>query len=411
MSSTIEEKVQEDREVSFGTITITDKSKELIKEILESRNISQGKYVRQFEEEFAKRVGVKEAVAVKTGTDADTIALAVLYDCMAKRGDEIIIPALSFIATANAVVHAGFNPVFVDVEKGTYNINPSLIDDKITRKTWAIMPVHLMGKPANMDAIMNIAKRYDLYVIEDAAEAHGAKYKFKNAGSIGDMGAFSTYIAHIITTGEGGIITTNNEDFAEAARSLRAHGRGCSCKSCTPIIKPGSYCEKRFKQGEDIRFSFGRKGYSSKMGEMEAAIGIGALEIYDEILGIRRENLIYLMNNFRRFEPLLHTFHEESYETIGPHAFPIVVDKKAPFSRDEYSRFLNKKKIDTRDMFASIPTQYPAYRDFGYKLGDFPNAEYIGNNGLHIGVHQDLCRGDLDYVVEVTERFIKEKTK
>ncbi|MBI2046948.1 aminotransferase class I/II-fold pyridoxal phosphate-dependent enzyme, partial [Candidatus Pacearchaeota archaeon] len=132
MSSTIEEKVQEDREVSFGTITITDKSNELIKEILKSRNISQGKYVRQFEEGFAERVGVKEAVAVGSGTAADTIALAVLYDCMAKRGDEIIIPALSFIATANAVVHAGFTPVFVDVERDTYNINPRLIDDKIT---------------------------------------------------------------------------------------------------------------------------------------------------------------------------------------------------------------------------------------------------------------------------------------
>lgn len=410
MTSTIEEKVKEKRKVPFGTITITDKAKQLIKEIAEIGNISQGKYVRQFEERFAELIGVKEAIAVSSGTDADMIALSVLYDCGAKRGDEIIVPALSFVATGNAVVHAGFKPVFVDVERDTYNINISLIADKITKKTRAILPVHLMGKPAEMDAIMYIAKRHNLHVIEDAAEAHGAKYKGKNAGSIGNLGAFSTYIAHIITTGEGGIITTNNKDFAEAARSLRAHGRGCTCGECILNAKPGSYCGKRFKEGTDTRFSFDRIGYSSKMNELEAAIGIGALEIYDEILSKRRENLIYLMDNFRGFEPFLYTFNETSHETIGPHAFPIVLGKKAPFSRDEYSRFLNNNGIDTRDMFASMPTQYPSFKYLGYKLGDFPNAEYIGNNGLHIGVHQDLNAEHLDYVVETTERFIKEKT-
>src|SRR3989344_5619149 len=355
----IEEKVMEKIKVPFGTIEITPKAKRLIREILKTKNVSQGKYVRQFEKRFAELVGVKEAVAVSSGADADTIALAVLYDCGAERGDEIIVPALSFVATANAVVHAGFNPVFVDIKRDTYNINPELIEDKITRKTRAIMPVHLMGKPAEMDAILDIAKWHNLYVIEDAAEAHGAKYKGRNAGSMGDMGAFSTYIAHIITTGEGGIITTNNEHFAEAARSLRAHGReGCLCKKCQNI--PGEKCH-------------------------------------------------------RRFEPFLRTFYEESHETIGPHAFPILLGEKAPFSRDEYSRFLNDNCADTRDTFASIPTQYKSFINFkgnGYqnkKLGDFPNAEYVGDNGLHIGVHQGLHKKELHHFLSVTERFMKEK--
>ena len=400
------------RKVPFGTITITPKAKQLVNEALESRNVSQGRLVREFEKKFAEMVGVKEAVAVSSGTDADVLALATLYDFGAERGDEVIIPAISFIATANSVVHAGFNPVFVDVQRDTYNINPDLIGERITNKTKAIMPVHLMGKPAEMDIIIDIAKKHNLYVIEDAAEAHGAKYKGKNAGSMGDMAAFSLYVAHIISSIEGGIIATNNEQFTEILRSLRTHGRGCTCKECILNIKPSSsiYCEKRFKNGIDTRFSFERIGYSSKMNELEAAVGLGTLEIYNEILSKRKENLTYLMNNFRRFEPFLHTFKQESHETIGPHAFPIILDEKAKFGRDEYAQFLEKNGIETRVFFSSMPTQCPSFIYRGYKLGDFPNAEYLGNNGLHIGVHQDLCKEDLDYVVEITERFIKEKT-
>ena len=163
--------------IPFGTISITKESRKLIDDALNSGRVSIGKYVRQFEEHFAKLTGIKEAVAVSSGTDADILALAVLYDFGAKRNDEIIIPALSFVATGNAVLHAGFNPVFVDIERDTLNINPGLIEKSITKKTRAIMPVHLMGKPAKMDIINRIAKKHRLIVIEDAAEAHGAVYK------------------------------------------------------------------------------------------------------------------------------------------------------------------------------------------------------------------------------------------
>ena len=200
--------------IPFGTISVTEKSKRLINEILESNRLSSGKYVREFEKKFAELVGTKEAVAVGTGTDADALALAVLYDFDAKRGDEIIVPALSFVATGNAVLQTGFIPVFVDVDRKTLNIDPEKIEEKITAKTKGIMPVHLMGKPADMDAINVIAKRHDLYVIEDAAEAHGATYKGRNVGTLGDLAAYSLYIAHIITTVEGGVVTTNNADFA-----------------------------------------------------------------------------------------------------------------------------------------------------------------------------------------------------
>lgn len=393
--------------IPFGTITITDTAKRLINECLDTKRISCGRLVREFEDRFAALLGVKEAVAVSTGTDADILALAVLHDFGAQRGDEVIVPALSFVATGNAVVHAGFIPVFVDIERETLNIDPGKIEAAITPKTRAIMPVHLMGKPAEMDTINAIAKKHNLIVVEDAAEAHGALYRGKPAGSLADLGAFSTYVAHIITTGEGGIITTNREDYGDILRSLRSHGRNCTCKHC--ILNSGAdYCAKRFRGegGEDIRFTFDRIGYSCKMNELEAAIGIGAMEVYEEILKKRHENLMYVLNRFDRFAPWLSTIKEEAHEQIGPHAIPIIINEGAPFTRAEFTLHLEKSGIETRTLFVSMPTQCPGFEYLGYKLGQFPNAEYMGHHGLHIGVHQDVGIVEMEYVLKTIGDFI-----
>jgi dTDP-4-amino-4,6-dideoxygalactose transaminase len=373
---------------------------------LDSGRVSNGKYVREFEQRFAELTGTKEAIALSSGTDADALALAVLYDFGAGRDDEIIVPALSFVATGNAVLQAGFKPVFVDVERETLNIDHKQIEKVISKKSKAIMPVHLMGKPAKMDEIKKIAQKYNLFVIEDAAEAHGAVYKGKNIGTIGDMAAYSLYLAHIITTIEGGIVTTNNEKFAEILRSLRCHGRACKCKVC--VVNTGSgHCQKRFNHGRDIRFVFERIGYSCKMNEIEAAVGIGSLDMYEEIIEKRRHNLLTMMEKFGRFSRYITTISEEKDEKIGPHAFPMVVQEKAPFTRDQLTAYLDKNGIDTRDLFTSMPTQCPGFSYLGYKLGDFPNAEYIGNNGLHIGVHQDLTDEHIDYFIDTVEKFLE----
>jgi len=382
----------------FGTISITQKAKDLVNEALDSGRVSNGKYVKEFEEGFSKIVGTKEAIAVSTGTDADMLALSVLYDFGAKRGDEIIIPALSFIATGNAVLHAGFTPVFVDVERETYNIDASKIEQVITEKTRAIMPVHLMGKPASMDSILEIAKKHNLYVIEDAAEAHGAKYKGENIGSIGDMGAFSTYVAHLVSSVEGGMITTNNSEFADIVRSLRNHGKSCHCQICTSNAKFG-HCSNRFV--------FSRIGYSAKMNDLEAAVGLGSLDLYQEVLEKRRKNLLSLMEKFEQFESYLTTFKEEEHEQIGPHAFPMVVQEGASFTRDELYEYVEKNDIEARQLFSSMPTQCEGFAFLGHKLGDFPNAEFIGNNGLHIGVHQDITEEHIDYFINKIKEFIQ----
>lgn len=394
--------------VSFGTISIPAKTRKLVQEIMDNTRISCGKYVRMFEDRFAELVGVKDAVAVSSGTDADILALAVMHDFGANRDDEVIVPALSFVATGNAVVHAGFKPAFVDVERQTLNIDASRIEEAITEKTRAIMPVHLMGKPADMDAVNAIATKHNLWVIEDAAEAHGAVYKEKPAGSLADLGAFSLYIAHIITTGEGGIVTVKNEEHAEILRSLRSHGRACKCKQCTLNIASG-FCPKRFagENGEDIRFVFERIGYSCKMNELEAAIGLGNLEDYDRILNKRRENLLYVLDQFNRFAPYLATIREEPHERIGPHAIPIIVQESASFSRTELANYLEEEGIETRTLFASMPTQCRGFEYLGYRLGQFPNAEYMGDHGLHVGVHHDLGLEEMEYVLDRLDHFLE----
>ena len=398
--------------IPFGTIAVTEKSKKLIAEILETNRLSSGKYVREFEKKFAKLVATKEAVAVSTGTDADALALAVLYDFSAHRGDEIILPALSFVSTGNAVLQAGFTPVFVDINRRTLNIDPHQIEEKITDRTRAIMPVHLMGKPAEMDSINDIAKHYGLFVVEDAAEAHGATYKGNNVGSLADMGAFSLYIAHIVTTVEGGIVTTDRSDFAEILRSLRSHGRACKCESCV-LNRSSSYCAKRFSYGDsmDIRFIFERIGFSAKMNELEAAIGIGNLDIYQKILSKRRSNLYYLISQFKLFNPYLATIEKEPHEEIGPHALPIVIQEEASFTRRQFVRYLEKKGVDTRTLFSSMPTQCAGFKYLDHSLGDFPNAEYIGDQGIHIGVHQDIGRRECDYILNVISDFISKKKR
>lgn len=397
--------------IPFGTVTISERSKALIIEALNSNRVSSGKLVREFEKKFAQLVGTEEAVAVSSGADADALALAVLFDFGARRGDEAILPALSFVATGNSVLQAGFIPVFVDIDRGTLNIDPNKIEERISEKTRAIMPVHLMGKPADMDPIMEIAKRYGLYVIEDAAEAHGAVYKGRNIGTIGDMAAYSTYVAHVITTIEGGVVVTDRSDFAEILRSLRSHGRACKCESCVLNISSG-YCPKRFQSGDgmDIRFQFERIGFSSKMNELEAAVGLGNLEIFDQIFKKKRKNLLTLVERFKKFGQYLYTITEEPYERIGPHAFPIIVKEDAPFTRDQLVDFMEKKGIDTRSLFLSMPTQCDGFGFLDYKIDDFPNAEYIGKSGLHIGVHQDIGEEEIQYIMDTVANFLENYT-
>ena len=222
------------------------------------------------------------------------------------------------------------------------------------------------------------------------------------------MAAYSLYVAHIITSIEGGIVTTDREDFAEVLRSLRSHGRACKCKQCV-INSSESGCTKRFRHGSDVRFVFERVGFSCKMNELEAAVGLGSMTVYDEILQTRHNNLMAMMDGLRRFEPYITTFTEEPHEFIGPHALPILVAEDAPFSRDQMVNYLEQEGIDTRNLFSSMPTQCPGFEHLGYKLGEFPEAEYVGTHGFHVGVHQDISAEQIEFFLETVESFVSQQ--
>jgi CDP-6-deoxy-D-xylo-4-hexulose-3-dehydrase len=283
----------------------------------------------------------------------------------------------------------------------------------INERTRGLLPVHLFGRPAPMDEIMELGNKHHLAVIEDASEAHGARYKGRLVGTIGLMGAFSFYVAHIITTGEGGAIITDDDELDTLLRSIRAHGRACSCKVCRLNTGNGELCEKRFLDDEDQalydgRFRFERIGYSAKMNDLEAALGIDQIERLDLIVAKRRHNMKELTNSLKPYQEHLVLFDDRNEdELISPLVYPIVIRKGTPFSRRQITRFLEHRGIETRPMFGSIPTQQPAYRYLGFKPKDFPNADYIGANGFYIGVHQNLTQDDIAMIQNAFTEFFK----
>jgi dTDP-4-amino-4,6-dideoxygalactose transaminase len=396
--------------VPFGSLTVTENARKYVNQALDNDQVSQGKFVRRFEEKFANFAGTKYAVAVNSGTAAISIALSTLYETHgAGRGSEIIVPALTFIASANAILQAGFTPKFVDIDINTLNIDTKLIKKAVTGRTAGILPVHLMGKPVSMDLLFG-ELRYNIAVIEDCAEAHGATYNGQKVGTFGDAGCYSLYVAHIISSMEGGMVVTDNERTYKIMKSLRNHGRLCDCNVCVINNYPDACPIRKGPNVKKIdpRFIFERIGYSAKMNELEAAVGLGTIEIADQILEQRKENYYYYDKEFDRLQDYFITIKEGDWDKIGPHAYPIIVRPDAPFTRDEFAYYLQENEIDSRTLFGSIPTQSLGYLWMGHEMGDFPVAEYVGDRGLHIGVHQGLFKEHREYVIQTIEKFLKE---
>lgn len=246
------------------------------------------------------------------------------------------------------------------------------------------MVVHLMGKPCEMEPILEIAKAHNLTVIEDACEAHGATYKGKVVGTIGDMGTFSFYVAHLIVCGEGGMVVTNNDEIASVVRSAKSHGR-----------PPGS-----------TYFDFQRLGFNSRMNDLEAALGLESLENFDATFKKRKDNLYRLLELNQELSEYCYFINEESYEKVSPHAFPLVLkDKK--YDNAKLYCYLESKGIQCKTLFGSLPTQHQAFDFLDYKYGQFPAAEYVGENGLHFGIHQYLDDDDLYYISDTLKGYFK----
>lgn len=368
--------------IEFGDLKLDQRTAKHFKDVMETSWVSEGPKVKQFEEEWGKLFSYKNNVAMSSGTSADIAACMTLYDLGANRGDEIIVPALAFAAVGHSIVAAGLKPVFVDIERETLNINPEKIEEKITSRTKAIMAVHTMGKPCEMDSITEIARNRNLYIIEDSCEAHGAKYNEKFIGTFGDMATFSFYAAHLICCGEGGMVSTNNKDIAGILRSVKSHGR-----------EEGS-----------IYFNHIRQGANFKMNDLEASVGLPQIEDFWKTFTKRRENLFYLLNKTKDLEDYVWFNVENENEVVCPHAFSVTL-KNPKYNLDELSEFLEDNSVRCKRNFGSMPTQHKSFEFLKYKSGDFPEAEYVGDNGLHFGIHQYLSKEDLNYVSDLLHDY------
>lgn len=356
---------------------VTEKEEEYVVDCIRTNWISsKGKYVDEFASKFAKFCGVKYGVLTTNGTTALHLALTALG---VSKGDEVIIPTFTMIATAFAVIYTGATPVLVDSEPETWNIDKNKIEEKITKKTKVIMPVHIYGHPCDMSPIMRLAKKYKLWVVEDAAEAHGAEYKGKRAGGIGHIGCFSFYANKIITMGEGGATVTNDEKIAQKLEIL--HDLAHSPKK---------------------RFSHIAIGFNYRLTNLQAAVGMAQLEQIDKFIRARRRNA-QLYNRYLRDIKGLRLPTEKEWAKNVYWMYGVVVEKKFGIGRDELMTALAKKKIGTRAFFTPMHQQ-PILKKMGLFKGEkYPVAESLGKRGLYLPSSSGLAQGEMEFVCQTIE--------
>lgn len=391
--------------IGVGCASITELEKKYVLDALDNQRLSQGKYVAAFEKRFSNMHNMKYGVMCNSGTTALELALTTLKE--KENWDEyteVLVPAITFIATSNACLHVGLKVIFVDVDSETYNINPNEIEKHITTNTKCIIPVHTFGMPCNMKKILKIAKRHNLKIVEDCAESHFAKINGIPVGSFGHLSVFSTYVAHTITTGIGGIVCTNSRDNMEILRSLVSHGRACTCENCI-ASDSDKVCPKRIQTDIDRRFQFVRLGYSYRVGEIEGALGLAQIERVNEIMNIRKKNAEYLTKELSCFEGQLQLPRPPQGIEHTYMMYPIVIKRDSGIIRHELVEYLERNNIETRPMLPLL--NQPIYKKlFGNIEKDYPIAKFINNNGFYIGCHHELSKEDLKRVVKLITSFI-----
>lgn len=379
--------------VSLGHLCISEQGKRYVMDALDSNRLSRGKYTSLLERSFAQLHQAKYSLFCNSGTSALQISLAALRERHGyEDGDEALVPATTFIATSNIVIQNKMQPVFVDVDANMYNIDPSRIEERITARTRVMIPVHLFGLPCDMDPILELARKHRLQVLEDSAETMFAKYHGRSVGSFGDLACFSTYIAHILVGGVGGLITTDDEGLLEICRSLMAHGRD---NIYLTIDDDDEINDPRLEQIVKRRFNFVRLGYSYRATEMEAAIALSELERWEDMVEKRRKNAARLTELLRPFETHL------QFPTI-PHnvdhsfmMFPFVA--RTHIARDSLLLHLERRGIETRYLFPLL--SQPVYqRLFPGLEREYPVAQHLARQGFYIGIHQGLEEEHLQLV-------------
>jgi len=347
---------------------LSGNEKKYVNECLDSSWISsQGEYVDKFEKAFAEYIGIKHALSCSNGTTALHLALLALQ---IGPGDEVIVPSLTYVASANAIVYAGATPVFADSEPEHFQIDPKDIEAKITSKTKAILVVHLYGHAANMDAITNIAKKHNLFVIEDCAEAIGTKYNHQFVGTLGDVATFSFFGNKTITTGEGGMVVTSNKELAEKIFKLKGQGVSRTKRYFHDVI-----------------------GYNYRMTNIAAAIGLAQFERLDEILAMKRE----IAARYRELMADLPVSFQALGETTVSSEWLVSLLLPAAANRDAVMEAMQDRKVETRPVFYCAH-QMPAYAEMARGLS-LPVAEEISARGMSLPSYPGLTMRDQVRVV------------
>jgi CDP-6-deoxy-D-xylo-4-hexulose-3-dehydrase len=377
--------------------------------------LTTGRFNEQFEKNLATRVGARYALTVNSGSSANLVAFSALTsplmrDRQIAPGSEVITAATGFPTTVNPSMLWGMVPVFVDVDIPTYNVLPDAVEAAITPKTRAIMVAHTLGNPFDAERIAAIAKKHNLFLIEDCCDALGATLNGRHVGTFGDVGTLSFYPAHQITMGEGGAVFTTHPALRRAMETFRDWGRDCYCE-------PGkdNTCNRRFDwqlgelpYGYDHKYIYSHMGFNLKITDMQAAVGVAQLEHLTGFVQARRRNFDMLKNGLRDLEEFFILPEATPNSEPSWFGFVITLRDETPFGRDDLVRHLNEKKIGTRLLFGGNLIRQPYMKDRNYRVhGDLVNGDRIMNRTFWIGVYPGLGAEQINYVLETIHQFCK----